>query len=139
MSRPAPGAPSGLRPRVRGLRARVIGPSLAVAALVALLVGVFMQRHTAAVVDEVLGKRAAATVEQLGAAASGATPTLQLRVEQEARQEDVALVVVTHHLQEGLAVASHAAIMRAGKFVRFATTEGLDAAAYAAEYREAVA
>ncbi|MFM2248284.1 MAG: Signal transduction histidine-protein kinase BarA, partial [Pseudomonadota bacterium] len=94
MSRPAPGAPSGLRPRVRGLRARVIGPSLAVAALVALLVGVVMQRHTAAVVDEVLGKRAAATVEQLGAAASGATPTLQLRVEQEARQEDVALVVV---------------------------------------------
>ena len=94
MSRSAPGAPSGLRPRARGLRARVIGPSLAVAALVALLVGVVMLRHTSAVVDEVLGKRAAATVEQLGAAASGATPTLQLRVEQEARQDDVALVVV---------------------------------------------
>ncbi len=57
----------------------------------------------------------------------------------ERRAAGAALVVVTHHLQEGLAVASHAAIMRAGKFVRFATTDGLDAARYAAEYRELVA
>jgi heme exporter protein A len=56
----------------------------------------------------------------------------------ERRAAGAALVVVTHHLQEGLAVASHAAVMRAGKFARFESTAGLDAARYAAEYRELV-
>ncbi|MBL8615082.1 MAG: PAS domain S-box protein [Deltaproteobacteria bacterium] len=80
--------------RAHGLRAWVIGPSLLVAGLVAALIGAFTQWHTAAVVDEVLGKRAAVAVEQLGAAAAGAAPTLQQRVDQEASQDDVVLVVV---------------------------------------------
>lgn len=57
----------------------------------------------------------------------------------ERRTAGAALVVVTHHLQEGLAVASHAAIMRQGRFVRQESTAGLDAAAYANTYRELVA
>lgn len=56
----------------------------------------------------------------------------------ERRAAGAALVVVTHHLHEGLAVASHAAVMRAGKFARFEPTAGLDATRYAAEYREMV-
>lgn len=57
----------------------------------------------------------------------------------ERRAAGAALVVVTHHLQEGLAVASHAAIMRQGRFVRHESTAGMDAAAYANTYRELVA
>ncbi len=57
----------------------------------------------------------------------------------ERRVAGAALVVVTHHLQEGLAVASHAAIMRQGRFVRQEATDGLDASVYAATYRELVA
>jgi heme exporter protein A len=57
----------------------------------------------------------------------------------ERRAAGAALVVVTHHLHEGLAVASHAAVMRTGRFARLERTEGLDAARYAAEYRELVA
>jgi heme exporter protein A len=53
----------------------------------------------------------------------------------ERRAAGAALVVVTHQLQEGLAVASHAAVMRTGKFVRLEPTAGLDAVRYAAEYR----
>ncbi|MBX3173608.1 MAG: heme ABC exporter ATP-binding protein CcmA [Gemmatimonadaceae bacterium] len=54
----------------------------------------------------------------------------------ERREAGAALIVVTHHLQEGLAVASQAAVMRGGRFVRHDDTSGLDASAYAAEYRE---
>lgn len=54
----------------------------------------------------------------------------------ERRAAGAALVVVTHALHEGLAVASHAAVMRAGSFVRHEPTAGLDVARYAAEYRE---
>jgi heme exporter protein A len=54
----------------------------------------------------------------------------------ERRAAGAALVVVTHALQEGLAVASQAAVMRAGSFVRHEPTAGLDLARYAAEYRE---
>jgi len=57
----------------------------------------------------------------------------------ERRAAGAALVVVTHHLQEGLAVASHAAIMRAGRFLRYDATEGIDPTGYAAVYRELVA
>ena len=57
----------------------------------------------------------------------------------ERRAAGAALVVVTHHLQEGLALASHAAVMRAGRFVRFDRVDGLDAVRYAADYREMVA
>jgi heme exporter protein A len=54
----------------------------------------------------------------------------------ERRAAGAALVVVTHQLGEGLAVASQAAVMRAGKFLRHEPTRDLDAARYAAEYRE---
>ncbi|MBA3854503.1 MAG: heme ABC exporter ATP-binding protein CcmA [Gemmatimonas sp.] len=54
----------------------------------------------------------------------------------ERRAAGAALVVVTHALSEGLAVASHAAVMRAGSFVRHEATAGLDVVRYAAEYRE---
>ena len=57
----------------------------------------------------------------------------------ERRAAGAALVVVTHHLHEGLAVASQAAIMRRGRFVRVEPTAGLDVAGYAAAYRELVA
>ncbi len=54
----------------------------------------------------------------------------------ERRAAGAALVVVTHALQEGLNVASQAAVMRAGSFVRHEPTAGLDLVRYAAEYRE---
>jgi heme exporter protein A len=54
----------------------------------------------------------------------------------ERRAAGAALVVVTHALHEGLAVASHAAVMRNGSLVRHEPTAGLDVARYAAEYRE---
>ena len=50
-----------------------------------------------------------------------------------------AIVVVTHHLHEGLALASHAAVMRTGRFVRFEDAAGLDPVRYADDYRELVA
>lgn len=57
----------------------------------------------------------------------------------ERRSAGAALVVVTHHLQEGLALATHAAILRAGRFARYERAAGLDLPRYAAEYRELVA
>ena len=49
--------------------------------------------------------------------------------------DGAALVLVTHHLGEGLAVATHAAVMRRGRFVRFDARAAIDPGAYAAEYR----
>ncbi|MCE9603042.1 MAG: heme ABC exporter ATP-binding protein CcmA [Gemmatimonadetes bacterium] len=66
----------------------------------------------------------------------GAALTTLLR---ERRDAGAALIVVTHHLHEGLALATHAAIMRAGRFARFERAEGLERDRYAAEYRELVA
>lgn len=66
----------------------------------------------------------------------GAALTTLLR---ERRDAGAALIVVTHHLHEGLALATHAAVMRAGKFARFERAEGLERDRYAAEYRELVA
>lgn len=57
----------------------------------------------------------------------------------ERRAAGAAIVVVTHHLHEGLALASHAAVMRAGRFVRFEDAAGLDPVRYADDYRELVA
>jgi heme exporter protein A len=56
----------------------------------------------------------------------------------ERRAAGAALVVVTHHLQEGLAVASQAAVMRNGRFIRTDRTDGVNPAAYAADYRALV-
>jgi heme exporter protein A len=51
------------------------------------------------------------------------------------------VVLITHHLAEGLALATHAAIMREGRFVHESErpAHGYDVAAYAALYRQLVA
>jgi ABC-type proline/glycine betaine transport system ATPase subunit len=43
---------------------------------------------------------------------------------------------VTHNLGEGLALATHAAIMRRGRLVRHEPRAELEPASYAAAYRE---
>jgi heme exporter protein A len=60
---------------------------------------------------------------------------------QSLRGRNATLIVVTHNVGEGLALATHAAIMTAGRFVRFERHEnarGLDAQRYASEYRRMV-
>lgn len=54
------------------------------------------------------------------------------------KEAGAALLLVTHHLNEGLAVASHAAVMREGRFVRYEGRDSVDPVAYAAAYRELV-
>jgi heme exporter protein A len=56
----------------------------------------------------------------------------------ELRSHGAALVLVTHNIEEGLSLATRAAIMHGGRFVRVEEREGLDASAYAASYRELV-
>jgi heme exporter protein A len=56
----------------------------------------------------------------------------------ERRDRGAALMLVTHNLGEGLALATHAAIMRRGRFVRHESRAALDPASYASEYRELV-
>lgn len=56
----------------------------------------------------------------------------------ERRADGAALLLVTHNLGEGLALATHAAIMRRGKFVRYEKRTAVDAVSYASEYRELV-
>jgi ABC-type proline/glycine betaine transport system ATPase subunit len=46
---------------------------------------------------------------------------------------------VTHNLTEGLALATQAAIMRRGRFVRHEARELLDPGAYQSQYRELAA
>lgn len=58
------------------------------------------------------------------------------------RDRGATLVVVTHNVAEGLALATHAAIMTEGRFARFerrGASSSFDANRYAAEYRELVA
>jgi len=57
----------------------------------------------------------------------------------ERREAGAALLLVTHNLTEGLALATQAAIMRRGRFVRHEAREVLDAGAYQAQYRELAA
>ena len=56
----------------------------------------------------------------------------------ERRDHGAALLLVTHNLGEGLALATHAAIMRRGRFVRHESRAALDPASYASAYRELV-
>ena len=49
-----------------------------------------------------------------------------------------ALMLVTHHLEEGLALATHVAVLRDGRFVRYGPRDAIDATSFAAEYRVAV-
>jgi heme exporter protein A len=57
----------------------------------------------------------------------------------ERRDAGAALLVVTHNLTEGLALATQAAIMRRGRFVRHEARELLDPSAYQSQYRELAA
>ena len=57
----------------------------------------------------------------------------------ELRSSGAAMVIVTHNLAEGLAVATQAAIMRDGVFARHDARGAIDPAVYAAQYRELVA
>jgi heme exporter protein A len=52
------------------------------------------------------------------------------------REAGAALLLVTHNLTEGLALATQAAIMRRGRFVRHEARELLDPGSYHSEYRE---
>jgi heme exporter protein A len=57
---------------------------------------------------------------------------------EELLRSGAALVLVTHHLGEGLALATRALVMRAGRVVRDDARASIDPAAYAAEYRALV-
>jgi ABC-type multidrug transport system ATPase subunit len=54
------------------------------------------------------------------------------------RAEGATLVLVTHNIAEGLAVATHAAVMHGGRMLRLEPREAVDSASYADEYRELV-
>jgi heme exporter protein A len=56
----------------------------------------------------------------------------------ELRGAGAALVIVTHNLAEGLALATQSAIMQTGRFVHHQHGRSTDHAAYAARYRELV-
>lgn len=70
-------------------------------------------------------------LDALGAAAL--TETLE-----RLRTEGATLVLVTHNIAEGLAVATHAAVMHGGRLLRLERREELDSDSYAEEYRELV-
>lgn len=53
----------------------------------------------------------------------------------ELREAGATLLLVTHNVLEGLAVATHAGVMRAGRMEGITPTAGVDAGAFAAEYR----
>ena len=57
----------------------------------------------------------------------------------ELRAAGAALVIVTHNLPEGLALATQSAIMREGRFAHHEHGPTSDAAGYASHYRELVA
>jgi heme exporter protein A len=57
----------------------------------------------------------------------------------ELRSAGTAIIIVTHNLTEGLSLATHAAVMQRGKFLRYDSADRIDAGAYAATYREALA
>ncbi len=57
----------------------------------------------------------------------------------ELRSSGTAIIIVTHNLAEGLSLATHAAVMQRGRFVRYDASERIDPSSYAATYREAVA
>jgi iron(III) transport system ATP-binding protein len=54
----------------------------------------------------------------------------------ERRDAGAALLLVTHNLAEGLSLATQAAIMRRGRFVRHEARALLDVGSYQAQYRE---
>jgi ABC-2 type transport system ATP-binding protein len=58
---------------------------------------------------------------------------------QELRAAGTAIIIVTHNLAEGLSLATHAAVMQRGRFVRYDRRSEVDTASYSGLYREAVA
>ena len=54
------------------------------------------------------------------------------------KRQGAALVLVTHHLGEGLAIATHTAIMRDGQFVAYGERGNVELDAYRDAYRRAV-
>jgi heme exporter protein A len=58
---------------------------------------------------------------------------------QELRSAGTAIIIVTHNIVEGLSLATRAAVMQAGRFIRQDTADRIDASTYAAAYREALA
>jgi heme exporter protein A len=68
-------------------------------------------------------------------AAGGAALTDMLHL---LRSSGASLILVTHNVDEGLAVASHAAIMLDGRIARYDDCATLDPHGYVAEYREIV-
>ena len=48
------------------------------------------------------------------------------------------IIIVTHNLLEGLSLATHAAVMHRGKFIRYDAADRIDAASYSTLYREAL-
>lgn len=57
----------------------------------------------------------------------------------ELRSSGTAIIVVTHNLLEGLSLATHAAVMQRGRFVRYDAADGVDIGSYSTTYREALA
>jgi heme exporter protein A len=58
---------------------------------------------------------------------------------QELRAAGTAIIIVTHNLVEGLSLATNAAVMQRGKFVRYDAAHSIDATSYATTYRQALA
>lgn len=57
------------------------------------------------------------------------------RMLRELRDGGAALLLVTHNIQEGLALATHAGVMQEGRLERMEPAAGLDAREFAAAYR----
>jgi ABC-type multidrug transport system ATPase subunit len=72
-----------------------------------------------------------------GLDASGAGALASLLAE--LRASGATVVIVTHNLDESLSLCTHAAIMRAGTFVRFDTAPIPQIAEYTALYKELAA
>ncbi len=57
----------------------------------------------------------------------------------ELRSAGTAIIIVTHNLVEGISLATHAAVMQRGRFVRYDAADRIDASSYTTTYRDAVA
>ena len=68
-------------------------------------------------------------------AAGAAALTGMLRV---LRQQGAIMLLVTHNVEEGLAISSHAGVMLKGELASFESTAGLNAAQFGNEYRRMI-
>ncbi len=57
---------------------------------------------------------------------------------QELRAVGTAIIIVTHNLAQGLSLATHAAVMQSGRFVRYDRRSEVDVTSYSTTYREAL-